>query len=88
MRRFFCISLMSMMLLALPMKAQYPSVPADVQAAVDKMMEKCWASSDSAFAVALPIIEAEAAQGRPYVKLALKPNDLLRADIPAFPGAE
>ena len=61
MRRFFCISLMSLMLLALPMKAQYPSVPADVQAAVDKMMEKCWASSDSAFAVALPIIEAEAA---------------------------
>ena len=88
MRRFFCISLMAMMLLAFPMKAQYPSVPADVQAAVDKMMEKCWASSDSAFAVALPIIEAEAAQGRPYVKLALKPSDLLRADIPAFPGAE
>jgi hypothetical protein len=68
--------------------AQYPSVPADVQAATNAMMNESQRLSDEAWEKALPIIEQEAEQGRPYVPWAAKPTDLLRADIPAFPGAE
>lgn len=68
--------------------AQYPSVPADVQAATNAMMEQARRLSDEAWEKALPIVEQEAAQGRPYVPWAARSSDLLSADIPAFPGAE
>ena len=44
--------------------------------------------SDAAWAKALPIIEADEKKGKPYVPWASKPDDLISAKIPAFPGAQ
>ena len=68
--------------------AQYPTIPREVQAVSDSMMVGFRQASDSAWAVALPIIEKEALQGRPYIPWACRPYDLPQADIPSFPGAE
>lgn len=68
--------------------AQYPSIPKDVQAASDSLLNAARAHSDSAWAVALPIIEREAREGKPYIPWAARPTDLPQADIPSFPGAE
>lgn len=68
--------------------AQYPKVPKEVQEAAEKMEAKAWAHSDSAWQVALPIIEKEAREGRPYIPFAHRPTDLPQASIPSFPGAE
>src|SRR5574344_903275 len=43
--------------------------------------------SDAAWQKALPVILEEAAKGRFYKPWASKPDDLLKVDIPAFPGA-
>ena len=43
------------------------------------------AASDAAWAEAYPIVMAEAEQGRPYRPWASKPEDLIKADIVAFP---
>jgi hypothetical protein len=68
--------------------AQYPDIPADVQRAADSLMKAATRHSDSAWAIAYPIIKAEAKQGKPYIPFAAKPDDLPQSDIPAFPGAE
>lgn len=67
--------------------AQYPTIPSDRQAVMNQKKELRKKISDQAFARALPIIKEEAQNhNRPYVPWASKPEDLLRADIPAFPG--
>jgi hypothetical protein len=71
-----------------PTSAQYPQVPPDVQAATNALMEKTQRLSDEAWERALPVIEREARQGKPYVPWASRPTDLPQAEIPAFPGAE
>ncbi|MCF0193438.1 MAG: polysaccharide lyase, partial [Prevotella sp.] len=43
--------------------AQYPKVPKEDQAIADKMQQAAMAHSDSAWAVALPIVEKEAREG-------------------------
>lgn len=68
--------------------AQYPRVPKEVQEETNLMMSEANRLSDLAFEKALPIIEAEAKAGRPYIPWAARPTDLPQADIPAFPGAE
>lgn len=69
--------------------AQYPDIPSDVQKSADSLMNAARSHSDSAWNIALPIIEEEAAKyQRPYVPWAARPVDLPQADIPAFPGAE
>lgn len=69
-------------------KAQYPTIPPDVQKWSDSLMKAATAHSDSAWWLALPIIKEEAKHGRPYIPWAARPYDLPQADIPAFPGAE
>lgn len=71
-----------------PSSAQYPDVPDSVRKATNKMMEEARKHSDEAWAKALPIIEEEARNGKPYIPWAARPHDLPQADIPAFPGAE
>lgn len=68
--------------------AQYPSIPKDIQAETNKMMDEAMKRSDEAWQKALPVIEQEARQGKPYIPWAARPTDLPQADIPAFPGAE
>jgi hypothetical protein len=68
--------------------AQYPEIPADVQKKSDSLMEAARKHSDSAWVVALPIIEKEGREGKPYIPWASRVDELPQADIPAFPGAE
>lgn len=68
--------------------AQYPDIPADVQRSSDSLLNAARIHSDSAWAVAWPIIMDEAKHGKPYIDFASRPTDLPQADIPAFPGAE
>lgn len=73
---------------ARPALAQYPTIPPDVEAKAEADLNAAKKRSDEAWAKALPIVEREAKQGRPYVPWAAKPSDLQQAKIPAFPGAE
>jgi hypothetical protein len=68
--------------------AQYPTIPSDVQKASDSLLREARIHSDAAWDKAVPIIEAEARQGKPFIPWAAKPDDLPQSDIPAFPGAE
>ena len=69
-------------------KAQYPVITKEAQDKIDSLQKVWTAHSDSAWAVAFPIVKKEAMQGRPYVPWAFRPYDLRQAKIPAFPGAE
>ncbi len=68
--------------------AQYPKVPDEIERETAEMMEEAYRLSEEAWIKALPIIEKEALQGKPYIPWASRPTDLPQADIPAFPGAE
>lgn len=68
-------------------QAQYPTVPAEIQAKSDSMMAGFRKASDEAWEKALPIVQKESLNGRPYIPWAARPYDLFQADIPAFPGA-
>jgi hypothetical protein len=74
--------------IAIMANAQYPKITAEVQRASDSLLNVARIHSDEAWAKALPIIEAEVKQGKPFVPWAAKPDDLPQAEIPAFPGAE
>lgn len=68
--------------------AQYPQLNESARNDYQTMITKARAHADSAWAVAKPIVEREAREGRPYVPWASRPYDLPQARIPAFPGAE
>ncbi|MGG9960838.1 polysaccharide lyase [Ferruginibacter sp. SUN106] len=69
--------------------AQYPDISPEVKKSSDSLMDAARKHSDSAWAIAFPIVEEEAAKfQRPYVPWAARPVDLPQAGIPAFPGAE
>lgn len=68
--------------------AQYPVIPEDEKAIAQEYLDAFQRRSDSAFAKALPVVLEQARQGRPWVPGASKPSDLIKAEIPAFPGAE
>jgi hypothetical protein len=69
-------------------KAQYPTIPPDVQKWSDSLLKAAKLHSDSAWAFAYPIVKEEAKHGKPYIPWATRPYDLPQAEIPAFPGAE
>ena len=66
----------------------YPRIPAAVQEVANRRMAAADKRSDEIFAQALPTIRQWETKGRPYIPSAEKPEDLLQAKIPAFPGAE
>jgi hypothetical protein len=68
--------------------AQYPDIPKDVQQASDSLMRAANKHSDSAWAIAWPIIQKEAKEGKPYIPWASRVDELPQSDIIAFPGAE
>ena len=84
----FNVLLASTIGLIQPVFAQYPEIPADVQRASDSLLSEARKQSDIAWSKALPIIQKEATEGKPYIPWANRPYDLPQADIPAFPGAE
>lgn len=79
---------LSLLLLAGAAKAQYPKIPPAVQAKADSALAVEQQYSDAAWKIALPIVEQQAKEGKPYVPWAAKPTDLPQAKIPAFPGAQ
>jgi hypothetical protein len=68
--------------------AQYPEIPQADQRRSDSLLNVARKHSDSAWAIAWPIIQEEARNGKPYIDFASRPTDLPQSDIPAFPGAE
>jgi hypothetical protein len=72
----------------IPAFAQYPVIPDSVKARGARQQAEIDKLSDQAWEKALPIVMEEAQKGRPYKPWASKPEDLLKSDIPAFPGAE
>jgi hypothetical protein len=68
--------------------AQYPHESKEQQEAAAAMMKEAYRKSDSAWAVAYPIVQRDARNGKPYIPWAARPTDLPQASIPAFPGAE
>ena len=69
-------------------RAQYPQLTEEAKQAYQKMMSEERRRSDEAWAKALPVVQKEAREGRPYISWASRPYDLPQARIPAFPGAE
>ena len=69
-------------------RAQYPVIPHELAAQGDSTMNVYKQSSDKAWEKALPIVEKDTQNGKPYVPWAAKSSDLPQAAIPAFPGAE
>lgn len=87
--RFLQIALLASMLTAGNHAfAQYPKIPADVKKASDDMMAEAYKQSDVAWLKALPTIQKEEKEGKPYIPWAGRPTDLPQAEILAFPGAE
>ena len=68
--------------------AQYPKIPPALEDSGNLEMKRFEKLSDEAWLKALPVIEADAKKGKPFVPWAAKPSDLPQAKIPAFPGAE
>ncbi len=87
-KKIFLLTLILVLLPAAYLAAQYPRIPKEVQDEANKLMEEARRRSDLAWEKALPIIEAEAKTGKPYIPWAARPSDLPQATIPAFPGAE
>ncbi len=79
---------LSVMVAGRPALAQYPIIPDAVQAVADSALSRAERLSDIAWQKALPIIQRDEQNGKPYVPWAAKPSDLPQAKIPAFPGAE
>ncbi|MDD3320580.1 MAG: polysaccharide lyase [Paludibacter sp.] len=84
------LNLLAICILGLVMttNAQYPKIPEDVGIASKQLLKKADSLSNLAWEKALPTIEKEAREGRPYNPWAARPFDLPQAEIPAFPGAE
>ncbi|MDD4968822.1 MAG: thrombospondin type 3 repeat-containing protein [Paludibacter sp.] len=82
------VSILIIAVSVLPVMAQYPIIPDSVKTRAARQTKECELKSDIAWEKALPIVEKEEKSGRPYKPWASKPEDLLKADIPAFPGAE
>lgn len=69
--------------------AQYPEIPEDLQAKTDAKMAKEEKRLENLWDTQIyPIVRKEAKEGRPYLPWGSYPGDFLKADIPAFPGAE
>ena len=87
MKRLFFTLFVAMGLPACIM-AQYPQLTEEAKEKINELEKQWKAHSDSAWAVAEPIVMKESKEGRPYVPWASRPYDLPQAKIPAFPGAE
>ncbi|AXP80050.1 hypothetical protein CJ739_957 [Mariniflexile rhizosphaerae] len=68
--------------------AQYPEIPESLQAKTDSVLAKEDKRLQDIWESNYHIIKEESKQGRPYIPWAAYPGDLIKAAIPAFPGAE
>jgi hypothetical protein len=82
------LSVLVLGICALPLMAQYPIIPDSVKVRAARQEAEINRKSDLAWRKAFPIVQQEEKAGRPYKPWASKPEDLLKASIPVFPGAE
>lgn len=68
--------------------AQYPVIPDSIKQRAEAEQAEIDRKSNLAWEKALPVVISEAQKGRPYRPWASKPEDLIKSEIPAFPGAE
>ncbi len=68
--------------------AQYPIIPDSTKLRGERTEKRIAARRDSIWQRVLPTVMAEDAAGRIYRPGASHPDELLKSDIPAFPGAE
>ena len=68
--------------------AQYPKLTQEDRDREAAIKKEALRKSDEAWEKALPVVEKEAREGKPYIPWAFRPDDLPQAGIPAFPGAE
>lgn len=68
--------------------AQYPDIPEAIQAKTDTILANEDKRLQNIWEANYHIITEESKLGRPYIPWAAYPGDLIKADIPAFPGAE
>jgi len=73
---------------SLPAFAQYPDIPKDIQEQSNALMKESLRLSDIAWLKAVPEIEKESREGKPYIPWAARPTDLPQSPLLAFPGAE
>ena len=88
MKQKLLLAACAMILAPVAAEAQYPSITDAAKAKIDSLQKVWTAHSDSAWAVAFPIVKKEAMEGRSYVPWAFRPYDLKQSKIPSFPGAE
>ncbi len=81
------VALLSALMTAQQVRAQYPAVPDSIKKRSEAMLKAEEDRSDIAWQKALPAINEEAKHGKPYIDWAARPIDLPQAKIPAFPGA-
>ncbi|MBS1504034.1 MAG: polysaccharide lyase, partial [Bacteroidetes bacterium] len=84
MKKFFGIAAIGVAIAACSVqtaRAQYPRVPPAMQAKTDSAMAVEKHRSDMAWENALPAIEKDEKNGKPYVPWAAKPSDLPQAKI-------
>lgn len=84
----FCVALVLCIGIVKSSFAQYPSVSKEDQQRSGMLMKEATRHSDSMWAIAYPIIQKEAREGRPYIPWASRYDELPHAEIAAFPGAE
>ena len=82
------VSVLALSICALPLLAQYPIIPDSVKQRAARQEAEINRKSDMAWQKAFPVVQKEEKSGRPYKPWASKPEDLLKAAIPVFPGAE
>ncbi|MDR2937865.1 MAG: polysaccharide lyase [Prevotellaceae bacterium] len=68
--------------------AQYPVLTKELAAQEAEFLKMYEETTNAAWEKAKPVVEKEAKEGRPYVPSATRSEDLTKAEIPAFPGAE
>ncbi|MEJ6981421.1 polysaccharide lyase [Pedobacter sp. P351] len=71
-----------------PVLAQYPVIPPALEKKGDSVLNEVKRLSDVAWMKALPQVEKDAKNGRPFIPWAAKPSDLPQSPVLAFPGAE
>ncbi|MDD4992609.1 MAG: polysaccharide lyase [Paludibacter sp.] len=82
------VSVLALSVCTLALSAQYPIIPDSVKQRAARQEAEINRKSDLAWEKAFPIVQQEEKAGRPYKPWASKPEDLLKAEIPAFPGAD
>ncbi|MBF0575265.1 polysaccharide lyase [Dysgonomonas sp. GY617] len=87
-KKFLVVTAFVSLICANNLFAQYPKITAEVKKESEAMLAEAERLSDIAWEKALPIIEQQAKEGRPYIPWAARPTDLPQGEIPAFPGAE